>query len=199
MRMTYTRDQLLVRMADRVYEAYKKYEGDCMFDALAMTGFEIVCIEPEFWHPIEKEMAEILNDIRIACLEYENSVIITDEMATTRMSSMAKSVWHRLEQFKSDLRRLADPTAPSRKMSWIATEFNEVFQDEWENESEDEQQSKSDADRMAEERSIRHQQVKTHIIHIQMQTDAALRNLDKTITQLMEMYEEGRIPCRRRR
>lgn len=195
MRMMYTRNELLERLADRLFTAAGHcinddlQNVDMLFDAIAMTGFELDSFERAYWHPYEDDMDEIISTIRRVCLEYEDESSVPDDIAGWRMLSLARWLQKKLEEMARDFSERVEPMP--RQTAPICQLFHKTFSL---HEPRIQRKAREEEARMAEERSIRHEQLKTHIIHIQMQTDAALRNLDKAITQLAEMYRGEMFP-----
>lgn len=195
MRMMYTRNELLERLVDRLFTAAERCSTDDMqnvdplYDAIAMAGFELDSFERAYWHPHEDDVDEIISTIRRACLEYEDESSVPDDIADWRMLSLARWLQKKLEEMALDFRIKVEPMP--RQTAPICKLFHKTFSL---HEPRIQRKAREEEARMAEERSIRHEQVKTHIIHIQLQTDAALRDLDKAITQLTEMYRGEMFP-----
>ena len=202
MRMMYTRSELLERLVERLHMAEEKcysddiQNADILFDALAMAGFELDSFERAYWHPHEDDVDEIISNIRRGCLEYEDEGSVPDDIASWRLHSLARWLQIKMEEMALDFSKRTEPMP--RQMAPIYQLFHKTFSLHepriQRKTREEEEARKQEQAEMEKQRAIRHEQLKVHIIHIQTQTDAALRNLDKAITELTELYRGEMLP-----
>lgn len=202
MRMMYTRSELLERLVERLHTAAEHcinddlQNVDMLFDAIAMTGFELDSFERAYWHPYEDDVDEIISTIRRACLEYEDESSTPDDIADWRMLSLARWLQIKMEEIAQDLSKHHEPiprqTAPICKLFHKTFSLHEPRIQR--KAREEEKARKQEQAEMEKQKDIRHEQLKVRIIHMQTQTDAALRNLDRAITELTELYRGEMLP-----
>lgn len=203
MRMMYTRSELLERLAERLHTAAVHcsmdgmQNGDMLFDALAMTGFELDSFERAYWHPYEAVIDDLISHIRRGCLDYENEGTGRNEVTAANLQyKLAKWLEMRLEEIAQDLSEQVEPmprqTAPICKLFHKTFSLHEPRIQR--KAMEEEKARKQEQAEMEKQRAIRHEQMKVRIIHMQTQTDAALRNLDRAITELTELYRGEMLP-----
>ena len=202
MRMMYTRNELLERLVDRLHTAAERCSTDDMqnadplFDAIAMAGFELDSFERAYWHPYEGDVDEIISNIRRGCLEYEDEGSVPDDIADWRLHSLARWLQIKLEEMALDFSKRTEPMP--RQTAPICKLFHKTFSVHepriQRKAREEEKARKQEQTEMEKQRVIRHEQLKVHIIHMQTQTDAALRDLDRAITELTELYRGEMLP-----
>ena len=202
MRMMYTRSELLERLVERLHKAEEQcysddiQNADMLFDALAMTGFELDSFERAYWHPYEDAVDDLISHIRRGCLDYENENYMDNSIASVRMITLGRCLVFKMEEMAQAFGKINEPmprqTAPICKLFHKTFSLHEPRIQR--KAREEEKARKQEQAEMEKQRAIRHEQLKVHIIHMQTQTDAALRNLDRAITELTELYRGEMLP-----
>ena len=202
MRMMYTRSELLERLVERLhtfeadYKASDTSNADMLFDAIAMAGFELDSFERAYWHPYEDDVDDMISSIRRGCLDYENEDGISDDIAGIRLYQLARWLQIKMEDIAVALSKHHEPMP--RQTAPICKLFHKTFslhEPRIQRKAREEEKSrKQEQAEMEKQRAIRHEQLKVRIIHMQTQTDAALRNLDRAITELTELYRGEMLP-----
>lgn len=192
MRMMYKRYQIMNRFAERLHTAAEHCmkihdaNGDMLFDAMAMTGYELQSFDYAYWRPYERRVKDVIDDIVRVCMKYETEEPgINSVTATYMMRVVAEHLISVLEAM-ADYFKHEEEIAPS-EVAPIIVLFNRTFKIHTISTGSRNGKQKQ----LDKERAIRHEQLKVHIIHIQTQTDAALQNLDRAITELTDLLGGG--------
>lgn len=201
MRMMYTRSELLERLVERLHTAEEKcysddiQNADMLFDALAMAGFELDSFERAYWHPYEDVVDDLISRIRRGCLEYENESYMDNSIASVRMITLGRCLVFKMEETAQAFGKINENDPMPRQAAPICKLVHKTYslhEPRIQRKTREEEESrKQEQAEMEKQKAIRHEQLKVHIIHIQTQTDAALRNLDKAITELTDLLGGG--------
>lgn len=190
MRMKKNRAELLKHINERLKAAWThdsescNHNADMFFDAIAIAGFELDFYDRAYWAPYSKEIDELIEIARRACLEYENDP--TDEReAWSRMFAAEDYLESRIgalaamyegEAAANQTEREAELTPVAqlnhRRFSSYVPDENQVAEHQM-------------------DRDIRRQQVLTHIMTIQLQTHNALNLLEEEVAAILK----GGGPC----
>ncbi|MBQ9291441.1 MAG: hypothetical protein IJ210_15140 [Clostridia bacterium] len=176
MRMIFEKHVFLARLAQRIDIALTFYlapendhlGADVVYDAIAMAGYELMSLDPGYWHPLEDEVAVLIEEIKTACLEYEFSGML-DEAADERLYKAAKNALIKLAKYADDL-------SQKPRTAWLVkAPITELLQGRKPLE-----QSKTNTERAARSRKL-----KKHIMVLQVRTDNALSDLCDALTDLL--------------
>jgi len=189
-RVKYNRYQILNRLAERLHvaaeccERHGDEDGDILFDAIAMTGYELQSFESAYWRPFDAEMADLINHLRFGCLEFENEKPdVRETIAVYRLRVLAKYLIGQLEEMAEYFEQIVDATPP--QTSPIAILFNQTFKLQTVHTG----ARNGKQYELDKEREARHRQLIMRIVHMQTQTDAALACVDRLISELANMYK----------
>ena len=185
-RMKKDRSALLKHIKERLSAAFQhdsestERNADMFFDAIAMAAFELDYYSIQYWDPYCKEIDELIEIARRACLEYENEP--TDEHeAWSRMFAASDYLESRIAALAESFAGLSVEPLP------VPTPIAQLLIGRCSTD-ESEAGRRAEQEKLAE-RSIRRQQTLTHILVMQRQIDHALTDIGKELAGLMHLGE----------
>lgn len=184
MRMKKTRSELLKHINERLKLAWThdsdshNHNADMFFDAIAIAGFELDFYDRAYWAPYSKEIDELIEIARRACLEYENDP--TDEReAWSRMFAAEDYLESRIGTLAAmyEAEAAANQTDREAELTPVAQlnhrRFSSYVPDE------------NQTAELQMERDIRRHQTLTHILVMQQQMNNALNELERQLTPFL--------------